>query len=372
MGDNRTPWVQNWTFLIDQRAPWNSLFEIGYVGSHTSDMLIAANLSNINLVPMGGYFAPNPVTGVTYYCQGTASPTCNHSGPPNTSQYLPWNYGSINVNSHGSYSNYNALQMMWQKQTGHSTFMVNYTFSKVLGIRDGETDNGGPGNGTVLDWFNMKNNYGVLAYDHTNVFNAAYVLAIPTVPTSNKFASGAVNGWQLSGTLQYQSGAPIQPNSGGNLNATYQNGESTGSILGTNADTLVPILTCDPRQKTMAGQYFNSGCFAMPTRGQNGNVIWPYIKGPAYFNTDLSLFKNFHVTERQTLQFRIQAFNFINHDLPDLTQGQALNLNFNQNGINTNTCSANPKPGTLNSCTDGRAHYTTGRRVLELALKYNF
>jgi hypothetical protein len=366
-GDNRTPWVQNWTFLIDQRAPWNSLFEIGYVGSHTSDMLIAANLSNIDLVPVGGYFQPNPVTGVTYYCQGAASPTCNHSGPPNTSQYLPWNYSSIQVASHGSYSNYNAMQMMWQKQTGRSTFMVNYTFSKVLGIRDGQTDNGN-GNGTVIDWFNMKNNYGVLAYDHTNIFNAAYVLSIPGVHTSNKFASGAINGWQLSGTLQYQSGAPIQPNSGGNLNANYQNGESTASILGTNGNTLVPILTCDPRQKTMAGQYFNPGCFAMPTRGQNGNIIWPYIKGPAYFNTDLSLFKNFHVTERQTLQFRIQAFNFINHDLPDLTQGNALNLNFNANGINTNTCGST----TSGSCTDGRAHYTTGRRVLELALKYNF
>jgi hypothetical protein len=99
----------------------------------------------------------------------------------------------------------------------------------------------------------------------------------------------------------------------------------------------------------MAGQYFNPGCFAMPTRGQNGNIVWPYIKGPAYFNTDLSRIKNFHVTERQTLQFRIQAFNFINHDLPDLTQGNALNLNFNQNGVNTNTCAST----TSGSCTDG-------------------
>jgi hypothetical protein len=54
----------------------------------------------------------------------------------------------------------------------------------------------------------------------------------------------------------------------------------------------------------MASQYFNSGCVAMPTvRGQNGNRIWPYIKGPALFNTDLSLYKMIHFTSRQTRQF---------------------------------------------------------------------
>ena len=50
--------------------------------------------------------------------------------------------------SHGSYANYNSLQVSWQKQSGPVVFLTNYTFSKVLGIRDGQTDNGA-GNGTV-------------------------------------------------------------------------------------------------------------------------------------------------------------------------------------------------------------------------------
>jgi len=62
------------------------------------------------------------------------------------------------------------LQVSWQKQSGPIVFLTNYTFSKVLGIRDGQTDNG-PGNGTVVDPFSIQNNYGPLAYDHTHILN---------------------------------------------------------------------------------------------------------------------------------------------------------------------------------------------------------
>ena len=41
----------------------------------------------------------------------------------------------------------------------------------------------------------------------------------------------------------------------------------------------------------------------------------PYIKGPAFFNNDLSLFKNFQLSEAKKIQFRVSAFNFLNHPL---------------------------------------------------------
>jgi hypothetical protein len=374
-GDDRTPMVQNWTFLIDQRAPWHSLFEIGYVGSHTSDMLIAATLSNINQVPFGALFKPDPVTGKTYFCQGTPGGNCVAGGPNSAIvDFRPYNYGNLGVSTHGSFSNYNALQAMWQKQRGSSTFMVNYTFSKVLGIRDGQTNNGA-GNGNVVDVFNIDNNYGVLAYDHTHIFNTAYIIGLPSLKRANPLVRGVVNGWQLSGILQLQSGAPIQPNTGGKLNVTFPGGVSNQSVLGTDADTLVPALTCDPRKGLGSGQYFNPNCFAMPTphSGQNGSVIWPYIKGPKYFNTDLSLYKTFNIGERQHLQFRVQAFNFLNHAVPTLQYGSVVNLNFDTAGKNTNICDPVQNPASAsNGCTDGRAHFKTGRRVMEFAIKYNF
>jgi len=316
--------------------------------------LIAAGLSNVNWPGFGSEFQPNPVTGITYFCQGTASATCLTSGPPNLTQYSPYNYNQVLVSTHGSYSRYNAMQMMWQKQTGRNTFMVNYTFSKVMGIRDGQTNNGN-GNGSVIDVFNINNNYGPLAYDHTNIFNAVYIVGLPSVHSSNSFVTGALNNWQLSGTLQYQSGPPMQPNASGNFNPTWPAGVSNQSILGTNGDALVPTLLCDPRQKVSSGQYFNPGCFGVPTRGTNGNIIMPYIKGPAFFDTDLSVYKTFNLTERQHLEFRFNAFNFINHALPTFQNG-GTNLNFNM-----------PNNGET-----GKAPLTIGSRVIELALKYNF
>ena len=67
----------------------------------------------------------------------------------NPNDYRPLNnYQDIYVISHGGYANYNSLQVSWQKQSGPITFLTNYTFSKVLGIRDGQSDNGN-GNGTA-------------------------------------------------------------------------------------------------------------------------------------------------------------------------------------------------------------------------------
>src|SRR5437899_8058054 len=52
--------------------------------------------------------------------------------------------------------------------------------------------------------------------------------------------------------------------------------------LGTNAPSaLVPKVICDPRHNVASGAYFNPACFAPPAPGQDGDIIWPYIKGPA-------------------------------------------------------------------------------------------
>ena len=270
--------------------------------------------------------------------------------------------------SHGSYSNYNGFVVSWQKQTGRITFTTNYTFSKVLGVRDQESDNGA-GDGTTLWPYSLAANYGTLAWDHTHIFNAAYVINLPSPVKGNPFLGGVVNGWVLSGITQAQSGAPIQPNTGGTLNVNFGPNYTNMIELGTNSATLSPLLTCDPRKGLSSGQYFNPGCFTPPPPGTEGNIIWPYIHGPAFFNSDLAIYKRFAFKEHQRVELRFSAFNFLNHPLPQFGMGGAndLNLSFtnSSNALLLTNQSAN---------TNGKPMFDSNgvRRVVEFAAKYNF
>ncbi len=372
MGDGRTPYNENWDVIIDQRVPWSSLLELEYQGSRSRNLLITGNgtnqgfFANINKIQPGALFAPDPVTGVTYYCTGTASATCNPGAPPGSAlpDYRPYTYNALDVYTHGSYSNYNALVVQWQKQTGPGVFNVNYTWSHALGVRDGNSNNGNS-SGAVVDPFSLAANYGSLAFDRRHIFNASYVINLPSPIKGNALAEGVVNGWQLSGVTTFQSGPPIQPLTGGNLNAAYASGVGNQSVLGTDSEVLVPYLVCNPTANLASGQYFNPACFANPTmRGVNGPVIMPNFTGPGFFDSDLGLYKNFKITESQALQVRATAFNFINHPNPQFGLTNDVNLTFyNATG---------PTASNQNAVTDGRPHNSVGNRVLELALKYTF
>ncbi len=368
--DDRTPYSWTYNLTLSQRAPWSSVAELQYSGNRSRDMMLRGSLSNINLVPVGAFFKADPKTGVVN------DPRANNF--PTNDYYPLANYTGMSLVGHGSYSNYNALIVTWMKQTGRMTFTTNYTWSKVLGIRDGQSDNGN-GAGNTLNPFNLRSNYGVLNYDHSHIFNAAYVINLPSPEKNHKLLGGVVNGWVVSGITQLQSGAPIQGNTGGTLNAGYGcvnrtdatgavvcDGISAQNLLGTNAVSLVPKLTCDPRNGLKSGQYYNPSCFAPPTAGHNGDLIWPYIHGPAFFNSDLAIYKRFTFQEHKRVELRFSAFNFLNHPLPQFGAGgnSDINLNFNNNGALTQT--------NQNTLTTGTPHFSVGRRVIEFTAKFNF
>ena len=218
--------------------------------------------------------------------------------------------------------------------------------------------------------------------DRTQIFNAAYVINLPNAVKgkggADRFLGGLTNGWILSGITQLQSGAPIQPNSG-SLNVGFPTNMTPEDFLGTNAVSVTePLVTCDPRKGLKSGQFFNPACFAPPTGGKDGDLIWPYIHGPAFFNSDLAIYKDFHFKEHDKVEFRMSAFNFLNHPLSQFGQTGAQDLNLQFSTPAASSCGNSPAPcglsqTNLNAITTGSPEFKNNTpRVIEFAVKFMF
>lgn len=329
-GHNDMPLTTSYSFTVDQTLPKSFLWEVSYVGNHGEHGI---NTVNINSVPLGALLK-NPNA--------------------NADSYRPMdNYQGVTVTGGFDKSDYNSFQTSLKRNVGMLTLQANYTFAKTMGnlSRNG-----------VLPDYGSHYYWGVLPYNRAQAFSVAYNLDLPNFVHSNRLVEGVINGWQISGISTIQSGQDLLSGNNNNLNFNFsETGASNTINLGTPDMTLNPTLICDPRKNLQPHQYINGACFGpAPTGGVLGAGAFPYIPGPAYFNHDLSVFKNFKVTESQKLQFRFSAFNFLNHPLTSFRPGDNnFNLSLDANGK-------------LSNPTFGYADYKLGHRVVELAIKYYF
>jgi hypothetical protein len=345
--DDRQPYTDSYSFTVSQRLPWSSLLEVAYVGNSSNDLQLTSGAgSNINLVPVGAMLSSK-----------------NGGVDPNSltaDNFRPLKgFSSLNLATNKSYANYNALQVTWARSKGRYTMSMNYTHGKAMGIVNSN-----------LDQFNLNNDYGVQPANRKHIFNAAYSVELGSL-VHGKIAGGFVNGWQVSGITQLESGPNLSGfgiNNNTNFNMNLNGAKIPGttfnissqSLLGTSDISLSPRLTCDPTSGLAHNQFINPNCFAIPTTAaENGPAVLPAIYGPAFFNSDLGLFKNFQFKESRKLQFRLNATNFLNHALWSFN-GENLNLGFDGN---TN------KVSTLQF---GTVIHKQGHRVVQAALKFYF
>ncbi|HWC17634.1 MAG TPA: hypothetical protein VG498_11510, partial [Terriglobales bacterium] len=374
--DDQQPRTQSYSLTLAQRIPWSSVLEVSYVGNK-SDYLSNwnNNFDQINDLPVGALFAQYGWLPNCYpNCYSSGADTGYSTSQTNAARPLH-NYAGIKLIDHKMYSNYNSLQISWNKQSGPLTFMTNYTWSKALGIR-------GEGGAATGDPTNLRNNYGTLPNNRAQIVNFAYVYAFPKVTNSNKLVHGALNDWQISGIAQYQSGADLQASVSSNFGysayipagTTFMGKTLTQPILASAANvlgspdiTLMPRLTCDPRQGLQANQYINGNCFApFATPGQQGSYIFPSLVGPGYFNTDLSLQKGFTwgASESKKLSFRFSGYNFINHPNRTFLSGDTgLILNFDSTGKLSQGTNAAPF---------GYATNKIGHRIMQAMVRFSW
>jgi outer membrane receptor protein involved in Fe transport len=242
---------------------------------------------------------------------------------------------------------YDSLQTKINKRFSHGySVLAHYTWQRA--IQDGG------------DYFIYDQNVsrGPADWDRTHVFVLAQVAELP-FGRGRKYLSGiskgvdyALGGWQFNSNTTIQSGLPFTP--------SYRD-------CGADRDTgpCRPDLIGDPMTGGDQNSFFNAtpigspgSAFARPAVATFGNVGRNQLRGPKYWRTDASLFKEFRFTESKQLEFRIEVGNLFNHvnlGQPDADIGVPGNLNSNAGRI-TSSAYGNSDP----------------QRNFQFALKFKF
>ena len=216
-------------------------------------------------------------------------------------------FGGIRLAYNGGNSSYNSLQTSLTGTVHRDLHLqVAYTLAKA---QDSTTSNGSGGdlNNATNPYLGWKYDFGPSQFDRRDVFFTNLVYDIPLFRNdSNRLVRGTLGGWQFSGIVTEETGAPI------NLGVS---GTTAASIIGNTG--VRPNLNGSISYPKTVGQWFNTSVFSAPAcvTGPDcyGNAPFDAIRGPGRNNFDLALMKNFAFTERFRMEFRAEAFNAWNH-----------------------------------------------------------
>jgi hypothetical protein len=203
---------------------------------------------------------------------------------------------------------YDALQSELKGRFGSSLLGVVYTFSKAINYADNDA------NPRIQYMPEAERNRGLASYDRTHNFQSYGVYDLPFGHgrrwLNDGFASYLLGGFQLNGILSRTSGAPfyIVQGNGGNLNAGGS--QQVPDQIKSSVKILDGIGTGNPYFDTTAYAAVNIPA-GQPQRF--GNAGRNNLRGPGFFNVDLSLFRTISLTERFRLQIRAEALNALNH-----------------------------------------------------------
>ena len=172
--------------------------------------------------------------------------------------------------------------------------------------------------------------------DPTDVSQRAVLSLLYELPfgkSGSAFVKKVVGGWQVNTIGIMQTVLPVVI-LGANNFGTASRPNSTGASAMLDEPT--------------AQRWFNTEAFVNPANFTYGNIghVLPDVRGPGTVNWDLSLIKNTRLTERINLQFRAEAFNFMN----------AVNLGLPNGGFSDGPNGRNQSGtfGTITSARDAR------------------
>jgi hypothetical protein len=315
------PTVDAWNVTVQRQLTNKTSIDVAYVANHGSHVFKGNGPTyNPNQATVVGFGVINPATGLPY--------TYNERSPYNNAFSTPYtdeNGVTTNVTCCSGYgfgyagndgvNSYKALQIkVDHRASAGLTLNGSYTYSRAI-------DQGGNDGVYQPD---LRQFTGRQDYNRDSVLILTSIYELPFgrgkhfLGNIGRGADLLLGGWQWNATMVIGSGLPFSP-SYNECNSDRDTGpcrpDLTGSFhmgsgsFNNQTQHVIYFTPVDPLTTNGA----SSGPFTRPDVGTFGNIRRNQFTGPGEFLSDMSIFKNFTITERVNAQFQAEFFNVFNH-----------------------------------------------------------
>jgi hypothetical protein len=323
--------ADEWNLTIQHQFTGKMTLQVAYVGQKGTHLMVPFDYAQRVLLPNS---ANCPAATVALETKNCTAPSPFFAANPTLYSVLGGGGPGATVSGTQSNGNmkYNALQAVLQKQMSQGLqYQVSYTFSKCMSDSTGYYGAWNNALSASAYWQNVYDQRAEWApcyYDATHVISAYAIYDLPfgrgkmLGKNVNRAVNGVIGGWEVSPIVSFRTGWPLPVFPISDSSGTFSRGARADcSGMPSITNTFLPGL---------GRQWFtNNGNFTQPAIGTFGDCS-PQLSGlrsPHYTDVDLSLHKDFPITERFRLQFRtdfVNAFNHVQYNAPNTSIGSTM------------------------------------------------